>query len=183
MALETRCGELAARLQSLGEALDDLRLAVAEDRPRQGAPLLLDQLADAVLDLLGWHQEAAAAAAAARSGAGRPRDLDGAQTGLLACQDALQRIAERFTADLFNTRRLSQIGDLGRERGREWRRWAESAGGALDECQRGLLACGQAAAACWSELAELAGHGAPPPASTDRAAPVAGRAAPVRASR
>jgi len=159
MALETRCGDLAARLRDLGEALNGLRVAVAEDRPRQGAPLLLDQLADAALELLGWHEEASGAAAAGWRASGRPRDLEVVQGELLACQAALQRIAERFAADLLNTRRLAQLGELGRERGREWRRWAESVGGALDDCQRGLLACSQATGGCWSELVELAGTG------------------------
>ena len=179
MALETRFNELDGRLQALGEALNDLRISVAEDRPRQGAPLLVDQLADAVMELLGWHAAAAAAAAAALAGAGRPRDLDGAQGGLLACQDGLQHIADRFAADLLNSRRLAQLGDLGRERGREWRLWAATVGGALDQCQQGLLACGQAAGNCWSELADLISCGAvrlAPLNPSAQEAPAAGRA-------
>ena len=178
MALETRFGELAGRLQVLGEALNDLRVVVAEDRPRQAVPLLLDQMADAALELLGAHQEAAAAAAAALAAAGRPRDLEGSQGSLLACQVSLQVLGERFAADLLNPRRLAQLGDLGRERGREWRLWAASAGGALDQCQQALLACGQAAGACWSELVELTTCGAvrlAPLNPLAREAPAAGR--------
>jgi hypothetical protein len=168
MAIETRFAELAGDLQALGEALDGLRVALVEDRPRQGAPLLLDQLGDATLDLLGWLQEAAAAAAAGRREAERPRDLEAAQGALLAAQERVQRIAVRFAEDLLNCRRVTEIGALGRERGREWRRFSDSVERSLDDCQQRLLRVGQALFNCWDDLTGLSVPGAAAPAATRR---------------
>ncbi len=165
MSIATHSAELAGDLRALGEALDGLRVALAEDRPRDGAPLLLDQLGDAAVDLLGWLQDAEAAAAAVRREAGRPRDLEAAQGALLATQEGVQRMAVRFAEDLLNCRRVTEIGALGRERGREWRRFSESVQRSLDDCQQRLLRAGQALCTCWDDLTGLAGPGLPAPAA------------------
>jgi hypothetical protein len=168
VSIETHFAELGGDLEALGEALDGLRVALAEDRPREGAPLLLDQLGDAAMDLLGWLQEAAAAAAAGRRGAERPRDLEAAQTALLAAQERVQRIAMRFAEDVLNCRRVTEIGALGRERGREWRRFSDSVQRSLDDCQQRLLRVGQALCNCWDDVTGLAVPGAPAPAALRR---------------
>jgi len=77
VALEATFHALDDRLTAVREAFTDLRVALQEDSPRQGAPLLVDQLGDAATDLLGWLEEAAEAGAEALRQAGRPRDLDG----------------------------------------------------------------------------------------------------------
>ena len=55
MALEASFQELDARLRSACEAFTDLRVAVVEDVPQRGAPLLVDQLGDAATDLSVSH--------------------------------------------------------------------------------------------------------------------------------
>lgn len=160
MALEASLRELGTRLQAAREAFDDLRVAVVEDGPRKGAPVLVDQLGDAATDLLGWIEEAIEAAAEGLREAERPRDLDAAQAALLTCHERSQQIARRFAADLLNGERVSEIHDLGRERGREWRLWSKSVKGALACCQEGLLGISGALLDCWREIAELTGSGA-----------------------
>ena len=155
MALEASFRELDGRLQAAREAFTDLRVAVVEDGPQRGAPMLVDRLGDAATDLLGWLQEAAAAGAAGLRQAGRPRDLAAAQAALLDCHERVQQVAQRFAADLLNCERAAEIHDLGRERGRAWKLWATSVQTSLDRCQAGLLAAGAALLDCWREIAEI----------------------------
>lgn len=158
MALEARFGELATRLQDAQEAFTGLRVAVVEDGPSEGAPILLDQLGDAVTDLLGWLEEAAAAAREGMHHVRRPRDLDRAQAALLACQEHWQQAQERLAAGLLGTAHVIEIHDLGRERGRAWRQWSASVLDALDQGQGCLLHTGGALLDCWREVAERTEH-------------------------
>lgn len=160
MALEASFQELDARLRSACEAFTDLRVAVVEDVPQRGAPLLVDQLGDAATDLLGWLEEAAGASAEGLGHAGRPRDLDAARDALLTCHERLHQVGQRLSAGLTSCERVTEIHDLGRERGRAWRLWSESVEKALDQCQTALLEAGGAVLGCWKEIAELAGAGA-----------------------
>jgi hypothetical protein len=160
VALEATFRALDDRLKGVREAFTDLRVALQEDSPRRGAPLLVDQLGDAATDLLGWLEEAAEAGDEALGHAGRPRDLEAVQSGLLTCHERLHQVAQRFAADLLSYERLGEIRDLGRERGRAWSLWSASVGKALDQCQAGLLAAGDAVLDGWKEVSELAGVGA-----------------------
>ena len=160
MALEASFRELDSRLKGAREAFTDLRVAVAEDSPQRGAPMLVDQLGDATTDLLGWLEEAAEAGAEGLRHASRPRDLEAAQTALLTCHERLQQVGQRFAADLMSCERVTEIHGLGRERGRAWSLWSGSVEKALDQCQATLLETGGAVLGCWKEIAELAGAGA-----------------------
>jgi hypothetical protein len=160
MALEASFRELDARVKAVREAFANLRVAVVEDGPRRGAPMLIDQLGDAATDLLGWLEEAVEAGAEGLRQACRPRDLEAAQAALLACHERLQQAGQRFAADLLSCERVIEIHDLGRERGRAWQLWSESIKTSLDGCQAGLLGAGGAVLDCWKEIAELAGAGA-----------------------
>lgn len=154
MALEASFGVLATRLQAAQEAFSNLRVAVVEDGPSEGAPLLLDQLGDAVTDLLGWLEEAAEAAGEGVRQVRRPRDLERAQAALLTCHERWQKTQERLAADLLCCARIVEIHDLGRERGRAWRQWSTSVLAALDQGQDCLLHAGGALLDCWREIAE-----------------------------
>jgi hypothetical protein len=160
MALEASFRELDTRVRGAREAFNNLRVAVVEDGPQRGAPMLLDQLGDAATDLLGWLEEAAEAGGEGLRHAGRPRDLEAAQAALLTCHERLQQVGQRFAADLLSCERVAEIHDLGRERGRAWKLWSESVERSLDHCQSGLLGAGGAVLDCWKEISELAGAGA-----------------------
>jgi hypothetical protein len=159
MALEASFRALDDRLKGVREAFTNLRVAVVEDGPQRGAPMLLDQMGDAATDLLGWLEEAAEAAAEGLRQAGRPRDLEAAQAALLACHERLHQTGQRFAADFLSCERVAEIHDLGRERGRAWKLWSESVEKSLDHCQAGLLGSGGAVLECWKEISELAGAG------------------------
>lgn len=160
MAVEASFRELDDRIKAVRDAFSNLRVAVVEDGPRRGAPMLVDQLGDAATDLLGWLEEAAEAGAEGLRRAGRPRDLEAAQAALLASHERLQQVGQRFAAELLNCERVTEIHDLGRERGRSWQLWSESIEKSLGHCQTGLLGAGGAVLECWKEISELAGAGA-----------------------
>jgi hypothetical protein len=160
VALEATFRALDDRLKGVREGFTDLRVALQEDSPQRGAPLLVDQLGDAATDLLGWLEEAAEAGVEALRQAGRPRDLDAVQSALLTCHERLHQVAQRFAADLLSCERVGEILDLGRERGRAWSLWSASVAKALDQCQGSLMATGGAILDCWKEISELAGAGA-----------------------
>ena len=154
MALEASFKELLARLTGAREAFTDLRVAVIEDSPRKGAPVLVEQLGDAATDLLGWLEEAAEAADLGLREAERPRDLEGAEAALLTCAERCQQVAERFASSLLSCERIVSIHDLGRERGREWRLWSGSVEEAIHHGQEGLLGVFGALFGCFREIAE-----------------------------
>jgi len=155
MALEASFRELDARLKAVRETFANLRVAVVEDGPRRGAPMLVDQLGDAATDLLGWLEEAVEAGTEGLRQAGRPRDLEAAQAALLACHERLQQAGQRFAADLLSCVRVIEIHDLGRERGRAWSLWSASVERSLGHCQAGLLAAGGAVLDGWKEITDL----------------------------
>src|ERR1700704_6442628 len=108
------------------EGFTDLRVALQEDSPQRGAPLLVDQLGDAATEVLGWLEEAAEAGAEALCRGGRPRGLAAVQRALLTCHERLHQVAQRFAADLLSCERVGEINGLGRERGRAWSLWSAS---------------------------------------------------------
>lgn len=154
MALEASFKELQARLSTAREAFTDLKVAVIEDSPRKGAPVLVDQLGDAATDLLGWLEEATEAAAQGLAEAERPRDLEGAEAALLTCAERCQQVAQRFASGLLSCNRIVEIHDLGRERGREWRLWSGSVEEAIHHGQEGLLGAFEALFGCFREIAD-----------------------------
>ena len=154
MALEASFKELQARLSTAREAFTDLRVAVVEDSPQKGAPVLVDQLGDSATDLLGWLEEAAEAAAQGLHEAERPRDLEAAEDALLTCAERCQQVAQSFAAGLLSCERIVAVHELGRERGREWRLWSGSVQEAVHHGQESLLAAFEALFGCFREIAE-----------------------------
>ncbi|HYO63113.1 MAG TPA: hypothetical protein VER08_05590 [Pyrinomonadaceae bacterium] len=161
MSLRTEYQSLYAQLESLNEALADLR-TVIDDRPPKGeSVLLLDAFGDAVEDTLGWLDEALAAAGPHARGARQKGeaafDVNGARQALVFCQDQFNRITHRFTFDLVSYDRLSQLMQLGRERRGEWQAWAGGVRRELEGCQQHLYDTSQALFRCWQEIAERVG--------------------------
>lgn len=157
MALERAFRQLSEDFERLYEALDGLRLAVTEDQPRGDSVALLDLLGDASIDMLGWLREAQAAAEDARSSVADTPDLYRARRTLTACQENFNRVSERFDSDLVSYERLEELTSLGRERGREWRAWAEGVKRVLDGCRRPLHDANQSLFRCWQELTARVG--------------------------
>lgn len=162
MSLRTEFQSLYAQLESLHEALSELRAAI-DDRPPKGeSVLLLDSFGDAVEDTLGWLGEALALVAPAVGGGAQQRgetgfDVNRARQALVFCQDQFNRITHRFTFDLVSYERVSQLMQLGRERRGEWQGWAVGVRRELEACQQHLYDTSQALFRCWQEIAERVG--------------------------
>ena len=156
MALEAAFQDLCARLAALREALSGLRTTVVEDKPLRGDVVLVDVFGDAAEDLLGWLEEALAAASAGQRAVDHSVDLDRARRSLITCQERFSRIAHRFSTDLAPYERVADLTRLGRERGGEWRAWANSVKEAFGWCHQPLFDVNQALFRCWQEIAERA---------------------------
>jgi hypothetical protein len=154
MALEAAFCDLAARLGALREELIDLRTTVLEDKPLHGDAALVDVLADAIDDVLGWIEEALTDATTGRQAVEDDLNVHRARRALVACQERYLRIMRRWTLDLLSYDHLAELMRFGRRRGREWRAWTESASSALAASHRTIFDVQEALCRCWQELAE-----------------------------
>ena len=157
MPLDAAFHELYAQLHTVREALTGLRTTAVEDKPLRGDVVLVDTFGDAADDLLGWLEEALLAAREAEEAVARPTDLDQARRALTVCQERFNRIAHRFSTDLFLYERIAELVRLGRARGGEWQAWAKSVKAALDWCRQPLFDADQALFLCWQEIVDRVG--------------------------
>jgi hypothetical protein len=157
MSIEVAFRDLGARLRQTKEAFDGLRLTVAEDRPLPGGDVaLIDQRADTIDDILGLLDESADAAARGQKAAKSTAKLDALRQSLGRCQEAFMAAAQRFAADLTSYERIAELAGLGRNRGGEWRVWAQSVREALKRCEQPIYDTHQALFTCWRDVTERA---------------------------
>jgi hypothetical protein len=157
MALEAAFRDLFRELRKLYDTLVAVRLTVVEDKPAKGETVLVDQLEDTVLDLMGSLNEALKAARAAQKGAGNSGDLNGVRRALTICQERFHRIERQFAADLVSYEKLKDLASLGSERRGAWLSWANCVKEGIEQCRQPLDAISKALAACWQEIAERVG--------------------------
>ena len=152
MSTDARFAELCHDLDALRGALRAVRHAVL-DRPLDGDVVLVDLFADATDDALGWLEEACDAAAEASEASADPEQLAITRARLVECQESAQRVVAHCASDLMRYDRLADLARCGRERGGEWRTWADHVKRALDASERPLFEVNQALFRCWQELA------------------------------
>jgi len=156
MALEASFNDLRAELAALGEALGELRAAVA-DKPIRGDSVLVDLFGDAADDLIGWGEEAAQSALDGTQAVSYPADTERARRNLIACQERFNLISNRLWSDLLSYERIKEISTLGRERRGEWLVWSSSVKSVLDSCREPLYNVNQSLFVCWQEMTEHMG--------------------------
>src|SRR5262245_42893316 len=154
MAMDASFKDLSAQLHMLREGLIELRTAVVEDKPLRDDVFLVDLFADVTDDLLGWVDEAISSAGGVRQIGRQSIGLDRASRTLLDCQELCDRIVRRFTSDLCSFERINELIHLGRERGGEWKGWANGVKEALDHCQQSLHNLTHKLFYCWQEVVE-----------------------------
>ncbi len=157
MALEATFHHLSADLLKLREALLELHLTVAEDRPLKGASAFVERFSDAIEDMRGLVEDARLAAAEGGQAVGRPVDLDRARRALATAHEKCNRLARQYALDLVSYQRVDQLTRLGRERGGEWQAWASSVKEGLERCRQPLDNVNEAFFQCWQEIAERVG--------------------------
>jgi hypothetical protein len=162
MSLTTAFPKLCLRLRHLRDALDGLRLTVAEDKPLQGGDVaLVDHRTDTIEDVLGLIEEGLDAAERGRRSMGpsATEAVDAARDALITCQATFNAATRKFQSELVSYDRVAEVAGLGRTRGGEWRGWAASVRQALRRCEESAADVTEALFTCWRELAERGGGG------------------------
>ncbi len=154
MALEAAFLTLCQHYQHFHDTLEGLRLTVVEDKPLTGDVALIDQLGNAIDDLMGWLEDAFAAANAGWQAVQHPVDCDRARRSLAVSQEQYAKLIQRLTTDLLSYDRVAAVLELGNERGGEWQSWANSVKESLEGCQQHVYDIQHALFLCWQELAE-----------------------------
>jgi hypothetical protein len=148
--------ELCVKLLSLQDAMRDLAVSAAEDRPLRGGVLLADRLSDAAEDLQGWLKGALEAAEGAHQAVIHPTDLETVRQCLVSCQELFNVFTQRFASDLAHYEQMAELMRLGQERKGEWQAWAKIVRSNVERCQQPVHEITQALFRCWQEVAEQA---------------------------
>jgi hypothetical protein len=154
MSLETTLDSLRRQLARLQETVSALHVTVAEDKPVDGAVVLVDQLDNLVTDLSGMLEEADARAAHAIQSNQGNRPPDQTRVALREIHGLINRFTAVYAGELAAHDPLEQLLEMGRERGREWRDWSQVVKTAIERCAAPMKAAASAMMECWSELAE-----------------------------
>ncbi|MDS4011692.1 MAG: hypothetical protein RKK15_09855 [Defluviicoccus sp.] len=154
MAIESTFFELREGHERLMEGLKALRTTVIEDKPLYGDVVLVDDLGNAVDDLLGWLEEGLATVRDAQAAVAHPSDLARAAGSLGKAHDRLLLLLRRFFGETIAYRRLNALAQFGAARGGEWQAWLEVVFAALRQCEESLLDMQDSFLRCWQDLTE-----------------------------
>ncbi len=159
VAIEATFQQLLGRFAAAREVLEGLRLTAVEDRPLRDEVLLVQRLGDAVDDLVGCFDEAAAAAGDAHRAVHHPLDAHRAREALALANDRVIQVEHKFFSEGMTYEELAELARFGRRQGREWLGWTGSVIDALDRCRAPLRDLDEALLLCWQELCERLGAG------------------------
>jgi hypothetical protein len=160
VAIEAEFQHLIGKFDAAREALAGLRLTAVEDRPLRDQVLLVERLADAVDDLIGWLDEALAAAGDAQKAIRHPLNGYRACEALALANDRFIQLEYKFFSAGVSYEEISELTRFGQRRGREWLGWTRSVVQALDQCRAPIRELDEALLHCWRELAERLGTSA-----------------------
>jgi hypothetical protein len=159
MTLDAALASLRGNVARLQEALSALRVTVTEDAPRRRAVVLADRLDNLVTDMSSAVEEADAAVAHLLQIGAATVSTDVARDTLRAAHALLNRVAASYVRELAAYDSLAELLEMGRERGRGWREWAQEVKTAIGRCGAPLGAVAESIVECWSELAARAARG------------------------
>lgn len=149
MSLETVSKQLTTHLRDLQEAVTALRLTVVEDKP--ASHIIVDQLSNAIDDVLGCSEEAVTVVLRASNRRLTPIEL-ARQT--LVCQRLMINARERLNTELASYEIITQLIGLGKERRGEWFAWTSSVKEAIEQCQDPMQNCSDTLVKCWQEVVD-----------------------------
>jgi|SRR6516225_8922197 hypothetical protein len=153
-SLENSFDSLRRALAGLQETISALHVTVIEDKPKQGAVVLVDQLDTLVVEMSSTLEEAEARAVDAVRTCKSTADLDESRSALCEVHRLVNRFSSLHAGELASYDRIAQLLAMGRERGREWRQWSQVVKVAIDRCSVPMNTAASALLQCWSELAE-----------------------------
>jgi hypothetical protein len=159
MSLESSLDSLRRKLATLQESIADLQVTVTEDKPSRGGTLLVDQLDSVVTELSSTLEEAETRSNDALQAARNSSQLDQCRGALRAIHELVNRFTAQYSHDLAAHDPVSQLLEMGRERGREWREWSQEVKTAILRNTGPARETADALVECWSELAERLARG------------------------
>jgi hypothetical protein len=151
MGLEAAFQRLQVELTQLREALSELRVTVMEDCPLDSEVALVDHFADSVTDLLGLVEEALEAIGSAALVQGPSGRAGATRAALLLTHRRMHRLLQDYRNKLAAYDHIYSLGQLGRERGGEWRSWCNVVKEAIERCATPLDAVHAAIRDCWEQ--------------------------------
>jgi hypothetical protein len=154
MAIEATFNNFLAAIDSLREAIGDLRLTAVEDRPLRDSLMILDRMGDAIDDLDGWLEQGSEATRRAAKAASYPIDTPRTIAALSDANTHLVNLQQKFYSGIASYQQVSELMKLGSSRGGEWRAWSNSVNQALVHAEQAIIDAHRALLGTWQELAE-----------------------------
>jgi hypothetical protein len=153
VTVQSALTEVQASARRLREIAGELVLTAVEDQPRTCQVHLVALVHDAVLEVSGQAEQAAAVV--------NPRDGDGVLPGSASqavahCQRHVTLLGAALIRQLATAEMQNDLAALGRERGREVSAWVREISRCVQACQIALWTEVQPALlGYWQELADL----------------------------
>jgi hypothetical protein len=157
--LEDSFAALSTSLLVLRDTARTSQVAVAEDRPEGKVSKFVDDLADALDDMLGELEGALATATVGNEAVGNPPNLDVARRALANTHRAVLDAGEVLASRLLGFESVTGLLTLARDRrsGRtRWLAWVRVARVGLEDCRAQLAETDRALLLCWRDIAERA---------------------------
>jgi hypothetical protein len=153
VALEAAFDKLCSDLRKLREMLHDVDVNVG-DRPETEGVLLVDDMSDAVTELVGLSEECLSTAEEARQAAGPSLDPNQMRRCLAESQKQFHKLSRNLWSNLLSYDRVRALVQFGSKHRPEWRGWVDSVRQGLDRSQPAVEAVEEAYFQCWQEIAE-----------------------------
>jgi hypothetical protein len=158
VAIESTFQDLVAALYRAEDVFTTLGLTIREDRPAEDA-VPIEQLGEAIDDVVGWLHNARVEAIAAHKAVVHPIDAYRVRQALAGCQERVFRATGKYAVEIVSYERLGALSLFCNERDIRWRVWAPEALEAVEGCREPLDEVARALLACWQELTERLSSG------------------------
>ncbi len=157
MGIEGAFAQLSQRLTHLREGLQQACI-IFDDCPHSHS--LVDQLCDAVQDVLGWVEEACAAAIAGHEAVVNKNDFEVARRKLLVCQKLYEQISRHAASVLFAYETHTRLKKLSRRQddSENWHGWVKAGWSTISRLKTLIEGVQAPLAECWQEIATRAGN-------------------------
>jgi hypothetical protein len=158
MATVMPVAELVHQLKELGTALHKLHQFTA-DFDEKSAPLLVRNLREATLDVIGWQVSCLDAAQRTFTTLEKQQELEVACHLLRSCNQYFLNLFDQFYKNLFTAQYIVDLERIGKKRGTG--RWAQTALEDLYRCQSFLQKVCSVLLESWRVLADILSTRAP----------------------
>jgi hypothetical protein len=153
MTLDDALEQLGVGADTLADVLSAVRVTVSEDLPDDTAPLAVDELADALVELAGEADRLRDHVRRLADGSAEPSRSD-AQRLVVLAQRVLNDIADGLAERVLACERLAELERTTWRRGAPWRSWWSATVHGLADCEPAVRQVRDELFVCWRELVE-----------------------------